>query len=390
MDMNVVTVIIAVALLLGAVHGYRLGLGWVVLPSAGLVVGFLVGVRLAPVVMRAVGQPTAKLVAAVVATLVLASLGGAVGRFAAKKLDLASDRLHLRPLSRILGAGLQGAIVLVLSWLLASGLANVEAYGLGRQVQTSPIIRALNSVLPTPPDIVSRLKGIISPNGFPNVFLAGEPRSTQVVPGKALDSATLVAAERSVVQVIGLGCGGKVEGSGFVVAPGVVVTNAHVVAGVGHLTVLDSSGQYGATVVHFDPDEDLAVLKVPALRAPALATNADTVAPGTAGAVLGHPQGGPLRADDAVVLDATTAVGQNIYNQGTVRRSIYEVAADVQPGDSGGPLITADGRAAGIVFAKSVSQDRIGYALVWSEVAAAVDTASKLSTAVPTGACSSG
>ena len=106
------------------------------------------------------------------------------------------------------------------------------------------------------------------------------------------------------------------------VAPGVVVTNAHVVAGVGHLTVLDSSGQYGATVVHFDPDEDLAVLKVPALKAPALATNADTVAPGTAGAVLRHPQGGPPRPGDAVALDETTAGGQHNSNHGTVRRSL--------------------------------------------------------------------
>jgi len=387
MDMNLVTVIIIVALLIGAAHGYRLGLGWVVLPSAGFVAGFLLGLRLAPLVMRFAGQPFTKLAVAVFATLVLASLGGAVGRFAAHKLDLASDRLHLGWVSRTLGAGLQAAIVLVFAWLLASGVSNVEAYGLGRQVQTAPIIRALNSALPTQPDIVSRLKGIISPNGFPNVFLAGEPRSAVITPDKAVEAATLAAAEGSVVKVIGLGCGGKVEGSGFVVAPGVVVTNAHVVAGVSQLTVFDPAGQHDATAVHFDPNEDLAVLKVPTLRAPTLATDTGALAPGAAGAVLGYPGDGPLREGDAVVLDGTIAVGQNIYNQGKVRRSIYELAADVQPGNSGGPLITTDGKVAGIVFAKSVTQDRVGYALVWSEVAADVGTASRLSTAVPTGAC---
>jgi S1-C subfamily serine protease len=329
-------------------------------------------------------------VLAVLTTVVLAAVGGAIGRFAARKLDRASDRLHLTPISRTLGAALQAGIVLLLTWLLASGLTNVETYGLGRQVQASPIIRALNSALPTPPDIVSRLKAVISPNGFPNVFLAGEPRPAQVTPGQRVDDATIAAAERSVVQVIGLGCGGKVEGSGFVVAPGVVVTNAHVVAGVGQLTVLDSSGKHSATVVHFDPNEDLAVLKVAALKAPALATDSGTVAPGAAGAVLGYPGGGPLLEADAVVLDETTAVGQNIYNQGTVRRAIYEVAANIQPGNSGGPLITADGRVAGIVFAKSVSQDRLGYALVWREVAADVDAARQQSAAVSTGACSTG
>ena len=152
----------------------------------------------------------------------------------------------------------------------------------------------------------------------------------------------------------------------------------------------DSAGKYSATVVHFDPNEDLAVLKVSALKAPALATDPGAVPSGAAGAVLGYPEGGPLREADAVVLDETTAVGQNIYGQGTVRRAIYEVAADVQPGNSGGPLITSDGRVAGIVFAKSVSQDRVGYALVWSDVAADVNTAGQQSAAVSTGACSTG
>jgi S1-C subfamily serine protease len=388
--MNLLTVVIVIAVVAAAVHGYRLGLGRVVLPSAGYVGGFLLGVRLAPLVMNRLDQPVAKLVVAVVVALVLAAVGGAVGGFVAQRLDRASDRLHLGPLTRTLGAALQAAIVLFLVWLLASGLANVETYGLGRQVQTSPIIRALNSALPAPPDIVSRLKGIISPNGFPNVFLAGEPQAAPVSPGQPVDPATVAAAEHSVVKLVGLGCGGEVEGSGFVVAPGVVVTNAHVVAGVREPTVVDASGQHRTTVVLFDPNEDLAVLKVPTLRDPALATTTAAVAPGTAGAVLGYPGGGPLHADDAVVLDEMIAVGQNIYNQGSVRRAIYTLAADVQPGNSGGPLITADGRVAGIVFAKSISQNQIGYALVWNELAAEVSTASQRSTPVPTGACSVG
>jgi len=385
--MNLVTVILVVALLIGVVRGYRLGLGWVVLPSAGFVGGFLLGIRLAPLAMRLVDHPVAKFAVAAVGTLLLASLGGAIGRFAAHRLDVASDRLHLGWANRALGAGLQAAIVLVLAWLLASGVSNVEAFGLGRQVQTSPVIAALNRVLPTPPDIVSRLKAIISPNGFPRVFLAGEPRPAVITPGAAVDRAVVAAAEGSVVQVIGLGCGGEVEGSGFVVAPGVVVTNAHVVAGVREVTALDGAGEHAATVVLFDPDEDLAVLTSPTLRAPSVVTEPAALAPGAAGAVLGYPGGGPLHESDAVVLSETIAVGQNIYNEGRVRRSIYELSADIQPGNSGGPLISADGKVAGIVFAKSVSQDRVGYALVWSEVAADVAAARQRNTAVSTGRC---
>jgi S1-C subfamily serine protease len=386
---NLVDLVVVVVVLVAAVNGYRAGLGRVVLPTAGYVLGFLLGVRVvAPLVMRAIDAPLGRLVSAILATLALSLIAGAIGSVAARKLDRASDRLHLGPVTRTLGAALQAAMVLFLAWLLASGLTTVEAYGIGRQVQTSPIIRTLNSALPTPPDIVSRLKGIISPNGFPNVFLAGEPLPTQVSGGAPVDAAILAAAGQSVVQVIGPGCGGLVEGSGFVVAPGIVVTNAHVVAGVQRPTVTDTAGQHDATVVLFDPDEDLAVLTASTLQAPSLATESRTMTPGTQGAVLGYPGGGPLRADGAVVLDAMTAVGQNIYGEGTVTRAVYQLAADIQPGSSGGPLVTADGQVAGVVFAKSVSQDAVGYALVWNEVAAEVDAAKTLTDAVPTGACS--
>ncbi|HEY8719458.1 MarP family serine protease [Pengzhenrongella sp.] len=388
--MNVVTVIMIVALLIGVVHGYRLGLGWVVLPSAGFVAGFLLGVRLAPLAMRFVEHPAAKFAAAVVVTIILTSLGAALGRFVARSFDTASDRLHLGWVNRTLGAGLQAAIVLVVAWLLASGASTVDAFGLGRQVQTSPVIRALNDVLPTPPDIVSRLRGIISPNGFPNVFLAGEPRTAVITPGKTIDPATVATASGSVVQVIGVGCGGLVEGSGFVVAPGVVVTNAHVVAGVGKLTVTDGAGRHAATVVHFDPDEDLAVLTSPAVQAPALRTDSSVLPPGATGAVLGYPGGGPLRESGSVVLRRTIAVGQNIYGKGTVNRSVYTVAANIEPGSSGGPLLTSEGTVAGVVFAKSVTQDDVGYALTWSEVAADVRAASTRTAAVPNGACTTG
>ena len=385
--MNVVTVIMVIALLIGVVRGYRLGLGWVVLPSAGFVVGFLLGVRLAPLAMRQVEQPAAKFALAVVVTIILISLGVALGRFLARRFDTASDRLNLGWVNRTLGAGLQAAIVLVVAWLLASGVSTVDAFGLGRQVQTSPVIRALNEALPTPPDIVSRLRGIISPNSFPKVFLAGEPRSAVITPGKTVDPALIASASGSVVQVIGVGCGGIVEGSGFVVAPGVVVTNAHVVAGVGELTVTDGAGRYAATAVHFDPDQDLAVLTAPTLQAPALPTDSTDLAPGATGAVLGYPGGGPLRESDAVVLERMTAVGQNIYGEGTVNRTIYALAADIEPGSSGGPLLTTEGTVAGVVFAKSITQDDVGYALVWGEIAADVSAASQRSEAVPTGAC---
>jgi S1-C subfamily serine protease len=172
-----------------------------------------------------------------------------------------------------------------------------------------------------------------------------------------------------------------------VVAEGVVVTAAHVVAGVNNPRVLDASGNYPATPIWFDPDKDVAVLRVDDLRGPPLSLTTSTLSDRDAAAVLGFPGGGPLVVTPAVIIDHVTATGRDVYNRGLIFRNIYEVQAVVEPGNSGGPLVGPDGAVAGIVFSTSLSQDNIAYALMIDEVKPLIQQALQNSLPVSTGGC---
>ncbi|MDB5166277.1 MAG: Colicin production protein [Candidatus Saccharibacteria bacterium] len=385
--MNILTGVLAVAIVLAALRGYQKGFSQSAFPSLGLIAGILAGAWLAPHLAKDVYAATDRLVITLLCAAFLACIGTILGELFAHRLEALGERLHLHRLNAIMGGIFQTEMVLLIIWLLAPLFVNIETYGLGRQVQQSYIVRGLNAALPVSPDIVARLEKVITPNGFPNVFLGGEPRQALVNPGEKVTAAQIAAAEQSVVQIIGSGCGGEVEGSGFVSAPKTVVTNAHVVAGVKHPYIVYGGERIGVSVVYFDANTDVAVLHAEELRAPALLFEPKRQADNTTDAILGYPGGGPLTVSDAVVLDQLTAVGRDIYNRGTVSRSIYELAANIEPGNSGGPLITADGKVSGIVFAKSASQDSVGYALTIAELTDAINAAASKTAAVSTGAC---
>jgi S1-C subfamily serine protease len=175
-----------------------------------------------------------------------------------------------------------------------------------------------------------------------------------------------------------------------VVADNYIATNAHVVAGVTSPVVEDTNGQHQATTVYFDPNMDFAVLKTQGLAGPPLGLDNQELKSGTSGAILGYPGGGGLTVSPTVVVDERLAIGRNIYDEGLSRRHIYEVQATVEPGNSGGPLVLADGRVAGVVFAKAVSADDFGYTLTSTEILNAVHQATSRADAVDTGECISG
>jgi S1-C subfamily serine protease len=168
-------------------------------------------------------------------------------------------------------------------------------------------------------------------------------------------------------------CSRRLDGSGFVVSPQHVLTNAHVVAGVAHpnVRVGGRGPRLRARVVVFDSRRDLAVLYVPDLRAKALSFD-DSGSRGDSGVVAGFPQGGPFQLDPARIRDTIEARGPDIYQRSQVTRQVFSLYADVQPGNSGGPLLTPDGEVYGVVFAKSLDDPRTGYALTADEVAPVV------------------
>jgi S1-C subfamily serine protease len=184
-------------------------------------------------------------------------------------------------------------------------------------------------------------------------------------------------------------CSRALEGSGFVIAPQRVMTNAHVVAGTDEVGIESTSGDYRARVVYFNPEVDIAVLAVPGLRAPALPFAAQTAGAGDSAIVLGYPLDGPYKATAARVRGRINLRGPDIYEANTVQRDVFTVRASIRSGNSGGPMLTPDGDVIGVVFGAAVEDPDTGFTLTAEQVRSEVDAAPSQTTNVSTGACAS-
>ena len=317
--------------------------------------------------------------------LLLLSLGEYVGA-------ILKARLRYRWLDQIdswLGSAVGGVTLLAFVWLGAGTLVTLPFLGLQNEIRGSYIIGLMDRQLPPTPNVIADLSHFINPNGFPTVFNGGEPAVSSSAPLPSLGSLSPAVNrdEASVVKVEGYGCGGIVEGSGFVAKPGIVITNAHVVAGVRQPYVIDSNGQHNVSVIWFDPNLDLAVLAVNDLAGKPLTLSDGIAANGTPSAVLGYPGGGSFTARPSVVMDEFTAVGQNIYNRGNTTRNVYEINAVVIPGNSGGTLISETGDVIGVVFAESTVYNHVGYALTMQQVISELHHAETQDQVHSTGQC---
>lgn len=243
--------------------------------------------------------------------------------------------------------------------------------------------------MPSAPTIISDLGSLIDPNGFPQVFIGGEPnpRLNQPLPNLGQLAAAVNKDKSSVVKIEGQGCGGIVEGSGFVVGNDLVATNAHVVAGIRHPYAEDANGNHSVTVIWFDPNLDFAVLRVSNLAGNSLLLKGGQAPKGTAAAILGYPGGGPFNAGTASILDDFTATGRNIYGTGDTNRDVYEIQGNVIPGNSGGPLVNENGSVIGIIFAQSTTYNHVGYALTTDQIINELKQAEAQNQTVSTGRC---
>jgi S1-C subfamily serine protease len=192
----------------------------------------------------------------------------------------------------------------------------------------------------------------------------------------------------ATVRVQGIGCGGIVNGTGFVYAPGRVATNAHVIAGVKNPKVYDINGTHDAKVVMFDAANDVAVLAVSDLSITPLTLKAEPLDIRQVALVVGYPGGGSEKAQIVGVLDRVIALGRDIYGRSKTERQVYVLQAQLIPGNSGGPVVDTEGNVRGIIFATSTTYNNIGYALTLSQVNDELMTAAAASTAVSSGACS--
>jgi len=378
-DLNALDVVIALALLASLVGGFRRGFWLGLALYAGAVGGLLLGARLAPDVVDRfdIMQPAVR---QLVALLVILGAGGVGGSLAMALVGPLRrrllDRHLLGTLDNLLGAALSTTVTLAVIWLVALTLARGPVPLLARTIQQSAVIRYLDQSAPVPPSFIARVQQILSGTLLPPVFAGLEPDLPSPSAPSPAAAATegVQAAVNSTVRVEGTGCGGISTGSGFAVGDGLIVTNAHVVTGTGNTRVRTTNGRSaGATVVLFDPDRDLAILRVSGLDLPALAPGA--ARSGTQGAVIGYPGGGPLRISPAVIEGRLETRGRDIYSKRLVTRDIWTVTADVRPGNSGGPVVDEAGRFIGVVFAASVSNPGQAYALTVDEVAPSIQRA---------------
>jgi S1-C subfamily serine protease len=388
--MNIVDVIILLFLVSAIVRGFEIGSIRQIFSAIGLFGGLLLGAWIEPHFVHFAHTELSRSWLAMGITCGTALIFLIIGEYLGVYLKSKLMRYKIDKFDRGFGT-LVGAVTLLATvWIICGVLVNLPFPGMQSELKDSGIIRLLNRHLPSAPNVVADLSHVIDPNGFPKVFIGLEPAplnpNVSLPPLGKLTSVVL-KDEPSVVKIEGQGCGGIVEGSGFIVAPNIVVTNAHVIAGVSHPYIVDQDDDHAASVIWFDPDLDIAVLSTNNLSGSSLLIANTTFKDGTDGAVLGFPGGGNFDATPAVVLDDFTAAGRNIYDQGNTNRDVYEIKATVIPGNSGGPLINTSGAVIGVVFAESTTYNQVGYALTTPQVLSEIHQAEARNQTVSTGSC---
>jgi S1-C subfamily serine protease len=369
LPVNTVDLVIACVAIIAAVIGWRSGALPQVLGLAGAAAGVALVILAVPAAATALDRfslPVRAFLAfggafliVTVAEAIGSTLGAALrdrlGRGVASRLDSA------------LGALFGIAQALVLAWLVGGLLATGPIPELAVEAQRSIAVRSLLGAFPAPSEVAGELGGLLDTSGLPQVFSGLEPIPAPVVPvpGQGEAAQIAAAANASVVRVDAQGCGEIFTGTGFAVAPNFIVTNAHVVAGATSVDVTaDATGRRArGTVVFFDPELDVALVRTPGLQLRALSFAAESPGRGAFGAALGHPNGGALAVIPAAVSAEIRAGGRDIYATHDVVRDILELRAPIEPGDSGGPFLLADGTVGGVVFAQSRTDAGVGYAL---------------------------
>lgn len=340
-----------------AVYGYLQGFVVGALSLLGFALGALVGTRLAPLVLhdgaRSPDAPVLGLVGALLVGVVFANGLEGVGA----RLRRAMRLPGLRRVDGLLGAMLTACVGLGIAWIVgAVALDASDSAPLRADIRASQILRTLDRMLPPSGPVLDALARI---DPLPSVRGPGAPVA-------APDAAILARpgvrdARRSVVRVFGMACGLGIEGSGWVAAPGTIVTNAHVVAGE-HETAIQPGGAgpgLAARVVGFDTRNDVAILRVAGLDLPVLRMAASAPA-GTAGALLGYPRDGPFDARPARIGATETVRTEDAYGDGDVSRAITPLRGLVRPGNSGGPIVDRAGRVLATAFASITGASRPG------------------------------
>lgn len=359
---------------LAAYGGWRLGFvrrfsGWV-----GTAVGIGLAIVLLPSLVGrlSLGSDLAIVAVCTALLVLLASIGQGLGASIGSRLRQEVDSPAGRQLDAVGGSLLGIVAVVVLAWLVVPVMADANGWP-AASARGSTLARLVDEHLPEPPPQITDLERELAGGGYPQLFtnLRAAPDIASAPPDSPVPQGVLDVAARSAVRLRSEACGRVQSGSGFVVQPGVVATNAHVVAGADQLTLETPDGTRAeGVVISFDPAVDLALVATDLDRPPLTLARP---APGEQGLVLGFPGGGPFEPSPFEVGDLLAARGLDIYDAATVDRELLALAAALAPGDSGSAVLRADGEVIGVAVAVAPDQPEVAYALNATELDAVLD-----------------
>lgn len=388
----VLDLLLIVLLIAYAVFGFRRGFILSLGSFVGIVVGALAAFFAIPLVTGWVTASQFRLPVILVVVVALVALGQAAGSALGRVIRRRVDKTPLRAVDRVFGAAitLVGAALVVS--MLAFGLGSLGVPVVSQAIGSSTVVSTIDRVTPNPVKALeAKVRSLFALDGLPRLFEALGTETPLPVPTAGQTTAQQASA-RSVVKITGNAyqCGQNQSGSGFVSSSGRVVTNAHVVAGVTQPIVLTpSGGTYIGRVVYFDAVQDLAVIAIAGLPTAPLPLGAD-LATGATAVFDGYPLGGPFLSSPAAVQNVATIDSPDIYGANPSPREVYYLAADVQEGNSGGPLIDAAGSVTGVIFARSATTSHLGFAMTTKKLAPVVTQAQGLTAAVSSGTCTRG
>lgn len=373
-------------LIFGLRNGFLVTLGGIAGFAAGAVAAFLS----VPIVSDLVDDPGWRLTAIIATAVLLMVLGHGAGTMIGRRMRSVVKISPLRAIDRVVGGGVNVVVSALVMSMLAFSIGALGVPFVSQHIAESKVIRFIDGVTPTPvKSSMAQLRSAVIGDGIPTLFEGFAEGQPVAVPDANTDTPALNTAAASVLKIAGTAyqCGQNQTGTGFVVSPGRVVTNAHVVAGVPEPVVEVPGGSaLRGRVVYFDSQHDLAVLAVDGLRSAPLPLGSDLPA-GSPAAFAGYPHGGPFQSKPATVQDIATVLVPDIYGDNPEPEDVYRLAGDVQPGNSGGPLLSTDGLVAGVVFAKATTGSSVGYAITMTDLRPVAAQASGLDSPVSAGRC---
>ncbi len=388
--LTILDLVLILTLLSYLFHGLRNGFLVTVGGIAGFAAGAVAAFVSVPIVSGLVEDSGWRLTAIIATAVLLMMLGHGLGTAIGRRVRSVVKINPLRSMDRLAGGGVNVVVSALVMSMLAFSIGALGVPFVSQPLAESKVIRFIDGVTPVPlKTSMAQLRSAVIGEGIPTLFEGIGQGQPVAIPDTSTDTPALNRAAASVLKIAGTAyqCGQNQTGTGFVVSPGRVVTNAHVVAGVPEPVVeIPGGGALPGRVVYFDTQHDLAVVAVDGLRSAPLPLSSDLPA-GSPAAFSGYPHGGPFQSKPATVQDIATVLVPDIYGNNPSPADVYRIAGDVQPGNSGGPLLTNDGQVAGVIFAKATGESSLGYAITMTDLGPVAAQAPGLGSAVSPGQC---